>query len=100
MAQTRLISIVAKHEKMDTSVKEMINCLTSLSKVITLMRLRQFGRRMDLAQNHIPADNILALLQSCHHIDTLILNLQNLLSQCSAYSTFIQRQLELRSCRH
>ena len=84
---------------MESDVKEMIDCLTSLSKVAALMKQRQFGRRMDLARNEIPNDNILALLQSCHHVDHLILKLQNLLSHCSAYSLFIQRQLELKSCR-
>ena len=97
MAQSRIIAIVTKIEKIENDIMEMQKILTMLLKVMSVMKKKQLGKKSDLAKNLIGRDNINALLQSGHQSDNLILKIQNLLNHCSSNSMFVQRQLELRS---
>ena len=97
MAQTRLVSIVAKEEVMGKDVVQMQKLLGELSKILLQVKKKQFGRKGDMARNRIEADHLNNLLQSMHSIDNLMLKVQNLLTRCSTHSLFIQRQLELRN---
>ena len=97
MAQTRLVSIVAKEEVMENDVLQMQKLLGELSKILLQVKKKQFGRKGDMARNRIEADHLSNLLHSMHSIDNLILKVQNLLTRSSTHSLFIQRQLELRN---
>ena len=97
MAQTRLLSVVAKEEVMENDVVQMEKLLATLGKILVLMKKKQFGRRRDMARNKIESDHLSALLHSMHHVDNLILKIQNLLNRISSHSLFIQHQLELRN---
>ena len=97
MAQTRLVSIVAKEEVMEKDVVQMQKLLGELSKILLQVKKKQFGRKGDMARNRIEADHLNNLLQSMYSIDNLMLKVQNLLTRCSTHSLFIQRQLELRN---
>ena len=89
--------MVAKEEVMEDDVLQMEKILASLSKILHLMKKKQFGRGRDLSRNRIEPDHLNALLHSMHHVDNLILKIQNLLNRCSTHSLFIQRQLELKN---
>ena len=96
MAQSRLLSLMAKVALMECDVKEMQKNLQSLRQLIGIMKKKQFGRHADVAVNKIEPRHLMALLQSSHKVDNLILSLQHLLNRCRTHSTFLQRQLELR----
>ena len=97
MAQTRLVSVVAKQEVIENDVGQMQKLLGELSKILLQVKKKQFGRKGDMARNRIEADHLNNLLQYMHSIDNLILKVQNLLTRSSTHSLFIQRQLELRN---
>ena len=96
MAQSRLLSLMAKVALMEHDVKEMEKNLQSLRQLIGIMKKKQFGRHADVAVNKIEPRHLMALLQSSHKVDNLILGLQHLLNRCRTHSAFLQRQLELR----
>ena len=97
MAQTRLVSIVAKQEVMENNIVQMQKLLGELSKILLQVKKKQFGRKGDMARTRIEADHLNNLLQSMHSINNLMLKVENLLTRCSTHSLFIQRQLELRN---
>ena len=98
MAQYPLLSVVSKIDTVQKDQMEMEQILFMLLKVIGVMKSKQLGRRTDLAKDKMVNENIYALLQSSHHMDTLLLKISNLLDRCTNHSTYIQRLLRSRTC--
>ena len=96
MVQSKALNLISKVSLIEKDGKEVIKLLYRLCKIVGCMRRKQFGRSSDLAINKIEDDNLAKLLQSAHDVDKLILDIQHLLNQCSAHSTYVQKQLHLR----
>ena len=99
MAQSRLLSIIAKQDKLETDLFEMDKVMSKLLKEVREMRKKHFGNKAksDATKNKVQSEDILSILQESQNLDQLMLKIQNLLNRCSAHSFYIQRQLELRS---
>ena len=99
MAQSRILSVVVKQEKLQNDVIEMEKTIRKILKTTSTLRKQKFGRRgkADAAKNTVCPDDILSIRQASHSIDHLLLKLQHLVYRSSAHNFFIQRQLELRS---
>ena len=102
MAQSRILSIVTKHEEMLNDIREMEKNVSKLLKDTIQLRKKFFGNRgkSDMARNKINSVSIASILQESQNLHILILKVQNLLHRCSAISHYIQRQLELRNCQN
>ena len=100
MAQSRILSVVSKHEEMINEIRDMEKNVSKLLKEATQLR-RKFlgnrGKKSDVAKNKINSEDIISILQDSQNLDNLILKIQNLLHKCNTLSYYIQRQLELRN---
>ena len=81
---------------MENDMKEVNRNMQNVLQMLAMMRKKQFGRKSDVASNKIEAANVLALLQTAHKIDNVLLALQHMLDQTVTHSCYVQRQLKLR----
>ena len=97
MAQTRVVSILAKQEKMETILWQAEKQIIVLRKIISKMRKSQVGPIKDLADYKLSQKSINAMLLTCQQADNLILELQNMINQTASYSIYLQSQLMLEA---
>ena len=99
MAQSRLLSVVVKQEKLQNDILEIEKTIGRILKTTATMRKQKFGRKgkADAARNAVRPEDIVTMRQTSHSIDHLLLKVQHLLNRATAHNFFIQRQLELRS---
>ena len=96
MAQTRLLSLLAKLNAMECDLKEMSKNIQNLVQMLSAMRKKHFGRPIDLATDRITDTNVQALMQSAHKIDNMLLSCQQLIDRTVTHCCYLQRQLKLR----
>ena len=96
MAQSRMLSVFAKQEKMENDIGDMVKTVASLKESMRMLRKNHRGRK---ALNKLETEDIQTLLQISLTIDNLILKIQNQLNRCNSHNFFIQRQLELQNHR-
>ena len=101
MAQSRMMSIIVKKEKLEEDVSDIQKIVSALVKATKSVKRIPGGRKAktDAAKNEVNPRDVQLLLQATHSIDNLILEIQNLLNRCTNHSFFLQRQLELRRCQ-
>ena len=98
MAQSRILSVVVKQEKLHDDVLEIEKVIRKILQTTSKVRKQKFGKRgkTDAAKNQVHHDDILWLRQASHSIDHLLLKIQHLINRSTAHNFFIQCQLELR----
>ncbi len=101
MAQSRMMSICVKKQKLEEDILDMQKDIIDLARVIKLMKVIPGGNkaRRDVSRNEVSPEHVQFLLQTSLSIDNIILKIQNLLNRCSNHSFFLQRQLELKTCQ-
>ena len=95
MAMSRAVHILSKQEEMQNYLCEAEKKIIVLRKLLCRLRKNQFGKLSDLVRHRIPQNHIRDMLQVYQQVDSMLLELQNLVDQCANFSMYLQNQLTL-----
>ena len=94
MAQSRMVSVLSKQEKVEENLKEIEELVSTLLKTTRSKQKKTLGQRKEFGDV-----TIAALQEKCTNIDSILLKINILVSTCSANNTYVQHQLQLMSIR-